>query len=181
MNTRRGMLVSFLALCALTQGGCGFKPFLARSQTGLDVSGELAAIRVRPVQQGPDRYIGHMVRNALIDLLVAGTGPRATRFELDLSLTVEIRPQLLQFGNEVTRQDVVLVGDVLLYRAGSDEIVMQSQAVSISSHDVLESAYASDVLQQDAAEKSAEDLARSITNLLSAHFITTDTGSAEDP
>ncbi len=169
MDPSRRRFLALMPVAALV-GACGFEPLLARRQDTPSIQAMLAAIQVSRIGDGRDRRLGQIMRNELIDRFSTGSGLQPPRFVLDITLTRNFTPLIIESSNTVTRSNLVMTAAFTLSDLESGEVLYQSTARSTGSHDVVVSEYSSQVARQDTARKAARDLANTITYLLSFHF-----------
>ena len=162
------ILVSVAALGGLA--GCGFKPLLAERENAPSIQAQLSAIQISRIGEGRERRLGQILRNELIDRLYAGTGGRPARYVLDVAISQDLTPLIIQKSHSVTRSNLVVTARFELRDLESGESLYRSTASATGSHDTVVSEYSSQVARQDTARKAVTDLANTITYLLSFHF-----------
>jgi len=164
---RRATLIGALLLL----GGCGFHPLYGGMNS--DMKETLASIYFEPV---PER-IGYELRNTMIDLLDGPGTPGGASYRLKLGLTQTTQGIALQNdiqkNTTITRfNDTLTVTYELLDAAG--HVVTKGTETGLSAYNVLPSSpsanYGTQIAQQDADKRAAQDIANRIRFDLNVYF-----------
>ena len=144
-----------IALAALCLGlmGCGFHPLYGDAK----LSPAMATIYVEPI---PDAS-GYELRNHLIDLLGSDGRAAGKAYQLKITVTNNNQGVALQNDATITRyNDTTKVSYVLLDAKGTQ--IYQGNLQGLSSYNVANSPYATNIAQQDSDLRAADDLAERI-------------------
>lgn len=152
-------LISALLLLA----GCGFRPMDA-SEPGpaaqADPAGIIAADEVR-VARIPDR-LGQLVHNALTARLNPNGPPDEPAYELSVKVRETIRETGFRLDETATRANLELDARYELLDLETGARLIHGRMNSINSANILDEPYATVVVERDARERGAEDLAEKI-------------------
>lgn len=154
-------LAAALLLCA-PLGACGFQPMY-----GASLSPQLASIYVEPVAERD----GYELRNTLIDLLGSDGHAAGKRYRLAITLSETSQGIALQNNAAITRYNDTLKVSYVLTDAAGKTVTKGTQA-SLSAYNVSDSPYSTQVGQQDADARAAQDIAERIRLDLGAFFRT---------
>ena len=168
--TRRKLLTLVPVTALGSLAACGFKPLLAEREGTPSIQTMLSSIQVSQIGEGRERRLGQILRNELIDRFVAGKGMQSARYVLDVAISQNLTPLIIQSSNTITRSNLVVTARFELRDLASGEPLYRSTASATGSHDIVVSEYSSQVARQDTARKAVKDLANTITYLLSFHF-----------
>ena len=109
-------------------------------------------------------------KNELIDRFTAGQGRQPTRYRLLVEINQSTAALQIQTNDTVTRFNLVLTADFVLYDSTTSTLLYSSTARATGSYDVVESEYATLVAEEATAEDAARELSNTVTNLLSLYF-----------
>jgi len=147
-----------LALMALS--GCGFHPMY-----GPSLSPQLSSIYVEPIA---DRD-GYELRNTLIDLLGSNGQMRGKRYRLVITLRESNQGVALRNDAAITRYNDTLAASFVLTDMNGATVTEGTQT-GLTAYNVTSSPYATQVAQQDADKRAAEDIAERIRLDLNVFF-----------
>jgi LPS-assembly lipoprotein len=147
------------ALCALL-AACGFHPLYGGS-----LAPQLAAIYVEPVPEQD----GYVLRNTLIDLLGSDGSLAGKAYRLKLTLSETNQGVALQNNATITRYNDRFTATYVLTDAKGTILTSGSQT-GLSSYNVASSPYSTLSAQQDADQRTAQDMAERIQLDLGAWF-----------
>jgi LPS-assembly lipoprotein len=165
-----------LLLCALAAmlSGCGFHPLYAVPERG--GGGTRTAMRDIYVAPVPDK-LGYALRNQVIDLIDGTARPGEARYRLNLILNKKseaIGVQSQKVGTltqtAITRYNDWISVEYELTDTKTGAVLTKGVEKGLSSYNVFSSPYATLVSQQDADERTADDLADRIRIALAAYF-----------
>lgn len=151
-----------LAGCAvLLLSGCGFQPVYGvnsgYAQSG--VGAELAQIDIGGI---PNRE-GQFLRNALIDRFYREGRPASPRYALDFEPVREQEIDLdITKNADATRGQIRLSVNYKLIDTATRQVLLQREALSIASYNILSSEFTNRVSKQNTRENALLDLARQI-------------------
>lgn len=155
---RRFLLLAPCAALLLT--GCGFEPVYGvnrRTQSGVET--ELAQIDIGGL---PNRE-GQFLRNALIDLFYRDGRPESPRYSLDFQPIQESELDLdITKNADATRGQLRLSVNYKLVDTATRQVLLQREALSIASYNILSSEFTNRVSEQNTRENALNDLARQI-------------------
>lgn len=177
-RARRPALAGLVgALLALA--GCGFQPVHAPApDAGQDagqgtaagaVSGEAAAVRVRPI---PNR-IGQILHTALSGRLMPDGTRAAARYNLAVTLDESERETGFRLDETATRRNFRLAARYRLTQPETGRILLQGRVQTTNSANILDQPYATEIAERDARERGARDLAAKIARDVSSALTTT--------
>ena len=168
--TRRRLLALVPVTALGSLAACGFKPLLAEREGAPSIQTMLSSIQVSQIGEGRERRLGQILRNELIDRFAVGDRMRSAHHVLDVTISQNLTPLIIQSSNSITRSNLVVRAQFELRDLASGETLFRSTASATGSHDIAVSEYASQVARQDTARKAVKDLANTITYLLSFYF-----------
>jgi LPS-assembly lipoprotein len=153
--SRRALLIG---LAAASLAGCGFHPLYSGRLAG-EYDPELAAIKVAPI---PDRQ-GQILAESLREKL----NPRGVSIPVRYVLTVSLDVTRSDFG--IQRDATSTRGEInvrALYTldpaTGASQTLYAGRSRSVSSFNVLNDGYATQVAAEDARDRALKDLADDI-------------------
>ena len=141
---------------------CGFHPLYGDNGA---LSADMSSIYVEPIE---DRT-GYELRNTLIDLLQSDGRSEGKAYHLKLTLDTTSQGIALQNDATITRYNDRLVVDYVL-TDGDQKTVKTGKVSGLSSYNVVSSPYATQIAQQDADKRAAEDIAVRIRLELGVYF-----------
>lgn len=163
--------VLMLALAGLGPAGCGFHAVhalpdaaeaSADGRAGANLGGDLTRIRVDPI---PNR-MGQLVRNALVQRLSPRGEPADPAYHLDIHLAENYADLGYRRDNYATLSNLTLTATFSLQT--DDLVLLSDTATTIVSFDSLGARYASVVIERDARERAAVQIADDIRSRLAA-------------
>jgi len=157
-----------LAACALALGACGFRPIYGGGERVGAAYGELAAIRIEPIE---DR-VGQQLNNHLLDLLNPTGRPARPAYVLFVDLGGGTEELAVAKDELATRANFRLTANYRLLAAGGDVELLRGSNVVISSYNIPSSTFTTLVAEKDAKARAAEEMAFGIRNRLAAYFAT---------
>lgn len=152
-----------LVLAVFLVAACGFRPVNAPNP-GADAeanavnAAESGQVRVARI---PDR-VGQLVHNGLSARLNPEGYPYEPRYVLSVSLDEQIRETGFRLDETATRANLEIDARYELRDAETGERLMRGRMNSINSANILDQPYATTVVERDARERGAEDVAEKI-------------------
>ena len=161
-------LILLAALLPLT--ACGFQPRYGDHSAAMENHQHGKSLTDIDIDMIPDRD-GQVMRNELIDM-IQPRGPSATpRYKLTFSkLNVAIRELDLTKSSEATRSQVSTTITIYLTDTQTGKIVLSRVLKSISSYNILQSEFATNVTEDNARNNALKDLARQTQLQLSLYM-----------
>jgi len=159
----RLLLVAVLA--GLGPVGCGFRAIHATSgESGQDspVGADLARVRVDPIKN----RVGQQVRNALVQRLSPRGEPADPLYTLRVELTESTADVGYRKDGYATLGNLTLTATIFLRRDGVS--LLNESATTVASFDYLGPRYASVVMERDARERAATQIADDIRGRVAA-------------
>ena len=152
----------FLVSCAfLSLTACGFEPVYGvnrHTQSG-GAETTLAQIDIGNI---PDRE-GQFLRNELIDRFYRDGRPTAPRYALDFTKIQQSEIDLdITKDADATRGQLRLSVNYKLIDTSTRQVLLQREALSIASYNILSSEFTNRVSEQNTRENALSDLARQI-------------------
>ncbi|HSR73067.1 MAG TPA: LPS assembly lipoprotein LptE [Kiloniellales bacterium] len=155
---------------ALVLAGCGFRSlygdFGAADAARPDPNAQMAQVRIAPL---PDR-IGQQMHNLLRDRLNSAGQPRDPRYRLRVRLHESTESLAIRRDETATRANLTITADFALEELASREVVLEGQASSINSYNILTSQFATYNAERDARERSLRELSDDIRTRLGLYF-----------
>lgn len=151
---------------AIVLAGCGFRPLYADRSADGGIANDVAAVRVAPI---PDR-IGQILRNELIDRLNPSGEPADPRYSLEVRLAIAKLELGIRKDETATRTSMQFRSTFRLRDSGSGAIVYSSRAATVTSHNIVESEYATIASERAARRRGLILIADSITLRLAGYF-----------
>ena len=149
----------------LLTAACGFRP-LYGNDAGASATQGLEATRVERI---PNRA-GQLLRTQLEILFDSGGAGVSTRYALQVAMSTNIRDLAIRRDETATRRNIVARADYTLVRIEDGAILTRGAARAGNSYNIAESDFATSVAQQDALERSIEQLALSIQTQLAIFY-----------
>ena len=146
-------------------GGCGFQPLYGKSFNAY-VPVEFAAIKVKPIH---DR-IGQQLHNHLLSLLQPGGRPKKPRYVLAATVTESTASLGLRKSAFATRANLTLKVNYQLSPISGGETVLSGNETIIISYNILDSDFATLMVEKDARARAVRELAQAIRTHLAAQF-----------
>ncbi|MEX2453476.1 MAG: hypothetical protein WD470_02165 [Rhodospirillaceae bacterium] len=149
-------------------GGCGFEPVHGqRSQASA------AALEQFDIAIVEDR-VGQMLRNELLTMMHPRGERRApVRFSLRIVLTEARQDLAIRRDETATRANLTLSAAFAVHSPDETLPIYAGSAVSVISHNILTSDYATIAARADARERGVRQIAHSITERLSVWLLQT--------
>ena len=172
-NARRGAGLNrrgLLALAALTPvvlgtAACGFQPLYGGKGPN-SVAAKLEQVEIAVI---PDRY-GQDLRNLLIDRFYSEGRPGNPQYRLLTGLSAVEQKLAIQKDSTATRAQLVVNAPYQLIDAGTGRVLMQANARSYISYNVLEQQYAALVTVENAYERALLEISNDITARVSMYL-----------
>ena len=169
-------LVSALAVVATS--ACGFHPLYGEINGGPGAQARFETVYVPPIDLENYGYnVGYNVRNDLLDVMHAKSRVEGALYDLQIVLADRnegIGIQNETIGNvkevEITRYNYTLTASYQLVDRKTRQVLTKGTASSLSAYDVVTSPYATQVAQQDAEARTAQDIARQLQLRLAVYF-----------
>ncbi|SEH27104.1 LPS assembly lipoprotein LptE [Magnetospirillum fulvum] len=159
----RLLLVAMLA--GLGPVGCGFRAIHATAGSTADdspVGVDLARVRVDPISN----RVGQQVRNALVQRLSPRGEPADPLYNLQVELTESTTDVGYRKDGYATLGNLTLIATIRLQREGV--FLLSESATTVASFDYLGPRYASVVMERDARERAATQIADDIRGRVAA-------------
>ncbi len=166
-------LILVLALGALT--ACGFEPLYSR-KAPVNASAEMASIRILPIE---DR-IGQIMQNHLLDLLNPHGRPRKPRYTLEIKLSESSGNIAVSKESFATRANYTLSATFTVFDSVTKKNAIGGTERVVTSYNILESDYATQVAENDARDNALRQAAFNIQNQIAALFKTRSQETASD-
>lgn len=157
-------IVATLAACA---GGCGFHPLYGMADSHGAARQVFSSIYVDPIE---GERIGYQLRNDLIGNLQGTERPEQARYRLKVSADQYVQAIAVENNSAVTRFNYTLNAHYELSESKSGKILKSGTETTLSAYDVVASPYATQVAQNDAQRRGADDVAQRIQIQLAVYF-----------
>lgn len=154
---KTSLLVAFLGL----MGGCGFTPVYSGA-SGAKVKHDLSSIAIEPIK---DR-IGQRLRNHLIDIINPAGRPEKPVYSLSIDLKESKQALAVQKTEIATRANLSFTARFGLTRRGRASALLNGQATSVTSYNILTSEFATLVAERNARDRAVRELSIEIANQL---------------
>jgi LPS-assembly lipoprotein len=166
MRQHRIRLAFVVALASLT-GACGFHPLYGSTDSHSVERRVFADIYVDPIA---GERIGYELRNSLINSLQGAARPEDAVYRLTVTENQYIQSIAVANNSAVTRYNYTLNAHYDLSDIKTGKIIKSGAENTLSAYDVVTSPYATEVAQQDAQKRGAEDVAYRIQIDLAVFF-----------
>lgn len=144
---------------------CGFTPIYGTHTNGEKVAADLNQVGIANI---PDRK-GQLLRNDLIDRMYSQGRPQNPPYTLTVNLH-STEENLGILANETsTRIELLMVGDYILTDAQGKKVLVGS-AQSRTNFDQLAQEYATTAAEQDAIDRTVNEIGNQIVARLSLYF-----------
>lgn len=168
------MTVAIVAALALS--ACGFRPLhLPRGTESAAPAQRLAQVRVQPLQG----RVGQRLNNLLRDRLNPAGQPDRPDYFLELTLTREKEELGVRKDETATRANLTLRARFKLRGAEDRKLLLDGQARSVNSYNILSAFYATTVAEEDALQRGLRTLADDISLRLEVYFARPDTAGLQ--
>ena len=144
---------------------CGFEPLYSR-KSGVNASAELASIRIQPIE---DR-VGQRLHNHLLDLFNPRGRPRKPRYTLRVELTESSGNVAVSKESFATRVNYTLSASFTLYEGSTKTVLFGGSDRVVTSYNVLESNYATQIAEENAQKNAVRQVALNIQNQIAARL-----------
>ncbi len=162
-----------IAVLALSLAACGFRPLYGRYGANPGAQRIFSSVYVEPIAL---ENAGYALRNSLIDLLEARAAPAGATYRLAVTLKEQregavLQNEVIAGTNEtsVTRYNYTLEASFVLTDA-KGTLVTKGEEATLSAYNVVTSPYATQMAQQDARQRAANDIAQRIMLDLGVFF-----------
>lgn len=146
-------------------GGCNLRP-LHGGERGAAMQAELAAIEVTtPLDQ-----LGQQLKTQLADELNPRGLDEPARYELLVTLRRTRNALAIQLRDQITRYDMIIAAFYQLRRKADGRVLFRSAGRRVASFNVRRAPFATQIAQQDAERRAAEELSRDIGLQLALFF-----------
>jgi LPS-assembly lipoprotein len=163
---KRVSTLAGLAAC-LALGACGFHPLYGGAAEGSALSGTFATIYVEPIPDPGVASTGYELRNALIDLLDSNKG---TAYRLQVTLRETSQNVVILQDASIVRYNDSLTVKYTLTDSSTGKVVTSGTESGITAYNAVASPYATQIAQQDADKRAAQDIAERIRTDLGVFF-----------
>lgn len=153
--------------------GCGFHPLYGGGETSGTV---FAAGHEVSIATMPDRS-GQFLRNQLIDRLNPKGQPERPAYKLSASINESIDKLNIARDSSVTRGQIVLKVTFKLTRLSDNKIVFNGTSHALNAYNVTAEQYAALINEQDARERSLEEIADDIALRIGLYLEKADTAT----
>ena len=157
--------ITFLLAALGFLGGCGFQPLYGKS-FNVYAPVEFAAIKVKPIR---DR-IGQQLHNHLLFLLNPGGRPKKPRYVLAATVSESIASLGVRKSAFATRANLTLRVKYQLSPISGGETILSGNEAIIVSYNILDSDFATLMVEKDARARAVRELAQAIRIHLAAQF-----------
>ena len=162
---RRHVLSAAAGLLLLA--GCGFRPLYGtREADGRSTVSDLELVSITPLQDRTGQQFHNLLRNRI--------NPRGQpvqpRHRLNVTLRESVRELALRSDETATRADLSLFADYSLVSTADNSVVFRGSSRTINSYNILTSAFATQVSEQDARERGLRELSDEIRAQLGIYF-----------
>jgi LPS-assembly lipoprotein len=169
---RKAAAAALIAATGLL-AGCGFHPLYG----GGEASGTVfAAGHEVSIATMPDRS-GQFLRNQLIDRLNPKGQPERPAYRLSASIDESIDKLNIARDSSVTRGQIVLKVTFKLTRLGDNKVVFNGTSHALNAYNVTAEQYAALINEQDARERSLEEIADDIALRIGLYLEKADTAA----
>ncbi len=161
----RKFALPLMLLSAAALPACGFSPMYGSHAASNQATGSTAEAALDAITIGniPDQS-GVYLRNALIDRFYKNGYPATPRYKLEVEKVRIVKTELdLTKSSEATRNQLTLATIIRLYDAQNPGAPLLTRNLSsVSSHNILESEFATRVTEDNARLSGLDDIARQI-------------------
>ena len=163
----RGRRRILMAAAGLMLAGCGFRPLYGtREADGSSTVADLELVSITPLQDRTGQQFHNLLRNRI--------NPRGQpvqpRHRLNVTLRESVRELALRSDETATRADLSLFADYSLVSTADNSVVFRGSSRTINSYNILTSAFATQVSEQDARERGLRELSDEIRAQLGIYF-----------
>jgi len=166
MSARLAVLVSCLSISSLA-AGCGFHPLYGEIRGKPAAQAEFHSIYVDSIGSV---QVGYELRNSLIGLLQAATKPDEAQYRLKVDASQGVEAIAVEPDATITRYDYQILVRYQLLDSRSGKLLTTGSESTQTAYDAVNSPYSTLVAQQDAARRSADDMALRIQLALAVYF-----------
>ncbi len=152
------------AACSAVLAGCGFQPLHSRDAGGS--AARLAEIRVTPIA---DR-IGQQLHNLLLDKLTPMGPPAAPRYVLRVTLSESLQNLAVRKDEVATRANLVMRASITLVRVRDDAAVLEANAISANSYNILRQKFATLSAENDARARAVREISDEIRTRIAIYL-----------
>ena len=146
-----------------TVTSCGYKPIYSKNT---NISNELLSVSVSNIKDRPGQILKNLLKNKL--------NPENKRAITKYRLIVEIYETRSDLGfrrdMSATRSDLENTAKYNLLDIKKGKVVIKEESNSISSFDIVDSVYATNIAEKDARKKNLEVLSDNIFTNLVVYF-----------
>jgi LPS-assembly lipoprotein len=158
-----------LIISLLSLPSCGYSP-LYKQRYYNDILTDMYAIKI-PVVQGDNGKNGQILRNYLYSSLNPYGNPSDSKYSLDITLGHPIiEEKAIRQDETATFATITQRADYVLRNVQTKEVVFKSFTSSISSYNILNQAYASDLSKEDTVNQNLKIIAQDITTRIALFF-----------
>lgn len=158
-------LIVPLAL-VLGLGGCGFQPLYGEQAGG----GRVVTALSQVVIEQPGERRAQMLRNRIIDRLAGFGGAADSPYRVSLAVEVEKSGAGFLADNAITRADLRVSAHWLLRRRDDDKPLLEEDARTVVSYNVVQSDFANLNAEQDAEARALALIGERISSRLALYF-----------
>lgn len=167
IGSKRFAHLALVAALASLAGACGFHPLYGSADSHSVARRVFADIYVDPIS---GERIGYVMRNSLIASLHGSPKPEQAAYRLTVTVNQYIQGIAVATDSAVTRYNYTLNANYQLSDIHSGKIIDSGLEATLSAYDVVTSPYATEVAQQDAQRRGADDIAYRIQIDLATFF-----------
>jgi len=164
-NRRYLKFIVPLAL-VLALGGCGFQPLYGEQAGG----GQVVTALSQVVIEQPGERRAQMLRNRIIDRLAGFGGGADSPYRVSLAVEVEKSGAGFLADNAITRADLRVNAHWLLRRRDNETPLLEEDARTVVSYNVVQSDFANLNAEQDAEARALVLIGERISSRLALYF-----------
>lgn len=173
---RRASAVASAVVLGLLVAACGFRPLHGPAPSRkLAPEKQLAQVRIEPLEN----RVGQQLHNLLRDRLNPAGVPEKPKYDLFLSLVSVTERTGIQIDETATRANLILQATYHLLDNKTEEVLVQGNAKSFNSYNILSAFYATTISEQDALERGLREIADDVSLRLAIYFADPDTAKAK--
>lgn len=170
--SRRRTIGFVFAAVPAALSGCGIRPLYGKRADNPAATEALAQTKLQTVHAKEPKYdrLGQILHNNLLDRINPSGRPRAPRYTLAVDIRVSKEKTGFQITEQATRARLTVVAAFKLWEIGGRKMLLVGTERSINSYNIVDSEFATQSAENNAAERAVREIADAIKIRLALFF-----------
>lgn len=170
--SRRRTIGLIVAAVPAALSACGIRPLYGKRADNPAATEALAQTKLHIVRAKDPKYdrLGQILHNNLLDRINPSGRPHTPRYTLAVDIQVSKEETGLQITEQATRARLTVVATFTLREGNDKKTLLVGSERSINSYNIVDSQYATQSAENNAAERAVREIADAIKIRLALFF-----------